>query len=83
MKVWAQKVRDRERQLYYQRMHHKEAQRTKATGAALDLFSPTHRHAHFRGVSAKEKPKMCAELEEAGPTTISGLIGRAAVKRLL
>ena len=34
VKVWGQKIRDRESQLYYHGLHHKEARLSKAAGAA-------------------------------------------------
>ena len=65
VKVWAQKVRDRESQLYDQHLHHKEARRAKAAGAAADLFSPTHRHAHFHEVPTREESRIYPFLEDA------------------
>ena len=65
VKVWGQKIRDRESQFYYQRLHRKEARRSKAAGAAADLFSPTHRHAHFHEVPTRDESKICPFLEEA------------------
>ena len=65
VKVWGQKIRDRASQLYYQRLHHKEARRAKAAGAAADLCSPTHRHAHFREVSHRDASKIYPTLEDA------------------
>ena len=65
VKVWGQKVRDRESQIYYERLHHKEARRAKAAGAAADLFSSKHRHAHFHEVPTREESKIYPFLEDA------------------
>ena len=83
VKVWGQKVRDRESQLYYQRLHHKEGRRAKAAGAAADLFSPTHRHAHFHEVPTRDESKIYSFLEDAlGNMTRAGGVSSNQVARL-
>ena len=55
VRVWAQKVRDRESQLYYQHVHHTEARTSKAAEAASHLFSPGHQHVRFHFVATDEQ----------------------------
>ena len=66
VRSWAQKVRDRESQLYYQRLHHKEARHTKAEAAAAELFTPGHRNVRFRTVVTDNQPtaKIVASLND-------------------
>ena len=56
VKAWALKVRDRESQLYYQRLHHKEARASKAHTAAVDLFTPGNRNVHFHSLQTDGQP---------------------------
>ena len=66
VRSWTQKVRDRESQLYYQRLHHKEGRRTKAEAAAADLFTPGHRNVRFHTVVTDNQPasKIIASLND-------------------
>ena len=56
VKAWAQKVRDRESQLYYQRLHHKEARVDRAKAGAEDFFDPNHRFGRFHIVDTDNLP---------------------------
>ena len=67
VRSWTQKVRDRESQLYYQRLHHKEARHSKAEAAAAAFFTPGHRNVRFHSVATDNQPmgKIVAGLSDA------------------
>ena len=67
VKAWAQKVQDRESQIYYQRVHVKEARARRAEETASLLFSPGGRLARFHTVDTVNQAmgKICDGLQEA------------------